>query len=222
MSTDLTCLLRNLYAGQEVTVKTRHGTTDWLQIGKGVCQGCILSPCLFNLYIESVSQFSLSVVSDSLQPHKSQHTRPPCPSPTPGVYPNPCRSSRWCHPIISSSVVPSSSCPPIPPSIRVFSNESTLHIRWPKYWSFSFSISPSNEHPGLISFRMDWLDLLAVQGTLKSLIQDHSLKASILLHSAFFTVQLSHPYITTRKTIAYVLKNHNLVHLWLDGPLLAK
>ena len=92
--------------------------------------------------------------------------------------------------------------PPIPPSIRVFSNESTLRIRWPKYWSFSLSISPSNEHPGLISFRMDWLDLLAVQGTLKSLLQHHSSKASILQHSAFFIVQLSHPYMTTGKTIA--------------------
>ena len=89
--------------------------------------------------------------------------------------------------------------PPIPPSIRIFSNESTLHIRWPKYWSFSFSISPSNEHPGLISFRMDWLDLLAVQGTLKSLLQHHSSKASILRCSAFFTVQSSHPYMITRK-----------------------
>ena len=92
--------------------------------------------------------------------------------------------------------------PPIPPSIRVFSNESTLHMRWPKYWSFSFSISPSKEHPGLISFRMDWLGLLAVQGTLKSLLQHHSSKASILWRSAFFTVQLSHPYMTTGKTIA--------------------
>ena len=91
---------------------------------------------------------------------------------------------------------------PIPPSIRVFFNESTLHMRWPKYWSFSFSISPSNEHPGLISFRMDWLDLLAVQRTHKSLLQHHSSKASILRHSAFFTVQLSHPYMTTGKTIA--------------------
>ena len=92
--------------------------------------------------------------------------------------------------------------PPIPPSIRVFSNESTLHIRWPKYWSFSFSINPSNEHSGLISFRMDWLDLLAVQGTLKSLLQHHSSKASVLWCSAFFTVQFSHPYRTTGKTIA--------------------
>ena len=99
-----------------------------------------------------------------------------------------------CHPLLL--------LPPIPSSIRVFSNESTLRMRWPKYWSFSFSISPSNEHPELISFRMDWLDLLAVQGTLKSLLQHHSSKALILQHSAFFTVQLSHPYMTTGKTIA--------------------
>ena len=96
--------------------------------------------------------------------------------------------------------------PSIFPRIRVFSNESALHIRWPKYWSFSFNISPSNEHPGLISFRMDWLDLLAVQGTLKSLLQHHSSKASIFRPSAFFTVQLSHPYMTTGKTIAFVGK----------------
>ena len=93
--------------------------------------------------------------------------------------------------------------PSIFPSIRVFSSESALHIRWPKYWSFSFNISPSKEHPGLISFRMDWLDLLAVQGTLKSLLQHHSSKASILRRSAFFIVQLSHPYMTTGKTIAF-------------------
>ena len=99
-----------------------------------------------------------------------------------------------CHPLLL--------LPPIPPSIRVFSNESTLPMRWPKYWTFSFSISPSKEHPGLISFRMDWLDLLAVQGTLKSLLQHQSSKASILWCSAFFTVQLSHPYMTTGKTIA--------------------
>ena len=99
-----------------------------------------------------------------------------------------------CHPLLLP--------PSIFPSIRVFSNESAFHIRWPKYWSFSFNISPSNEHPGFISFRMDWLDLLAVQGTLKSLLQHHSSKASILQHSAFFIVQLSHPYMTTGKTIA--------------------
>ena len=96
--------------------------------------------------------------------------------------------------------------PPIPPSIRVFSNESTLHIRWPKYWSFSFSIIPSKEIPGLISFRTDWLDLLAVQGTLKSLLQQHTSKASILRRSAFFTVQLPHPYMITGKTIALTLQ----------------
>ena len=99
-----------------------------------------------------------------------------------------------CHPLLLLS--------PIPPSIRVFSNDSALRMRWSKYWSFSFSISPPNEHPGLISFRTDWLDLLAVQGTLKSLLQHHSSKASIFKHSAFFTVQLSHPYMTTGKTIA--------------------
>ena len=125
-------------------------------------------------------QFSCSVVSDSLRSHESQHARPPCPSPTPGVHSDSCPSSQWCHPAISSSVVPFSSCPQIPPSLRVFSNESTLCMRWPKYWSFSFSIISSKEHPGLISFRMDWLDLLAVQGTLKSLLQHHSSKVSIL------------------------------------------
>ena len=110
--------------------------------------------------------------------------------------------SWWCHPTISSSVVHFSPLPSIFPSIRIFSNESVLHIRWPKYWSFSFSSSPSNEYSGLISFRMDWLDLLAVQGTLKSLLQHHSSKASVLWRSAFFIVQLSHPYMTTGKTIA--------------------
>ena len=99
-----------------------------------------------------------------------------------------------CHPLLL--------LPPIPPSIRVFSNESTLRMRWPEYWNFRLSISPSNEHPGLVSFRMDWLDLLAVQGTLKSLLQHHSSKAAILQHSAFFTVQLSYPYMTTGKNIA--------------------
>ena len=121
-------------------------------------------------------------------------------------------NSRSSHKLMSiESVMPSSHLilccplllqPPIPPSTRVFSNESTLCMRWPKYWSFSFSISPSKEHPGLISFRMDWLDFLAVQGTLKSLLQHHNSKASILQHSAFFTVQLSHPDTTTGKTIA--------------------
>ena len=122
-------------------------------------------------------QFSLSVVSDSLQPHGLQHASPPCPSPTPGVYPNSCPLSQWCHPTISSSVIPFSSCPQSLPA-SVFSNESTLRLRWPKYWSFSFSIIPSKEIPGVISFRMYWLDLLDVQGTLESLLQHHSSKAS--------------------------------------------
>ena len=140
-------------------------------------------------------------MSDSLRPHEPQHTKPPCLSPTPRVYPNSRPLSQWCHLTISSHH-PLLLLPSIFPNIRVFSNESTLCIRWPKYWSFSFNISASNEHPGLISFRMDWLDLLAVQGTLKSLLQHHRSKASILLHSAFFIVQHSHPYMTTGKIIA--------------------
>ena len=142
----------------------------------------------------------------TLKPHRLQHARPPCPSPTSEVYSNSC-------PI--TPVMPSNHlilCPPFLfapsmfPSFRVFSNESGLHIRWPKYWSFSFSISPSHEYSGLISFRMDWLDLLSVQGTLKSLLQHHSSKASIR-HSAFFTVQLSHPYMTTGKTVLLPCNN---------------
>ena len=125
----------------------------------------------------------------------------PVPSLNVRAYPNPCPLSRWCHTTISSSVGPSPP-PSIFPSIRVFSNESALHIRRPNYWSFSFNISLFNEHWELISFRMDWLDLLAFQGTLKSLIQHHSSKASILLCSDFFIVQLSHRYMTTGKTIA--------------------
>ena len=157
-----------------------------------------LGTCM--LLLSSV-QFSRSVVSHSLQPHESQLARPPCPSPSPGVHSDSRPSSQWCHPALSSSVDPFSSCPQSLPA-SVFSNESALRMRWPKYWSFSFGIIPSKEIPGLISFRMDWLDLLAVQGTLKSLLQHHSSKASILRSSAFFTVQLSHPYMTTGKTIA--------------------
>ena len=146
-------------------------------------------------------QFSRSVMSDYLQPHESQHARPPCPSPTPGVSlrltsiesVKPSSHLILCRPLLL--------LPPILPSIRVFSNESTLRMRWPKYWSFSFSIIPFKEFPGLSSFRMDWLDLLAVQATLKSLLQHHSSKASSLC-SACFTVQLSHPCMTTGKTIA--------------------
>ena len=136
-----------------------------------------------------------------LQPHGLQHARPPCPSLIPGVYSNSCPLIRWCHPTISSSVAPFLLLPSILLSIRVFSTGSAFHTRWPKYWSFSLSISPSNEHPGLISFRRLWLDLLAVQGTLKSLLQHHSSKASILqcLVSYYF------------KTIAF-----RCVHAYLD------
>ena len=152
----------------------------------------------WNLGMKCLSvQYSHSVVSDSAP----QHARPPCPSPTPGVYPNmsiesvmPSSHLILCHPLLL--------LPSIFPSIRVFSNESALHMRWPKYWSFNFNISLSNEHLGLISFRMDWLDLLAVQGTLKSLLQHHSSKTSILQHSAFFIVQFSPMYVTIGKTIA--------------------
>ena len=149
-------------------------------------------------------QFSCSVVSDSLWPHEVQHTRPPCPSPTPGAFKlmsiesmMPSNHLILCHPLLL--------LPSILPSIRVFSNESALCIRRPEYWSFSFSINPSNEYSGLIFFRIDWFDLLAVQGTRKSLLQHHSLKASILWCSAFFMVQLSHPYMTTWKTIALTI-----------------
>ena len=141
-------------------------------------------------------------MSDSLWPPGLQHARPPCPSPTPRVYSNSCPLNWWCHPTISSSVRPfSSHLQPFPASFD-FSKESVLCIRWPKHWSFSFSISPSNEHSGLISFRLHWLDLLAVQGTIKSLLQHHSSKASILWQSAFFIVHPLHPYMTTEKTIA--------------------
>ena len=142
---------------------------------------------LFSIQFRSV-HFSRSVLSDSLRPHESQHARPPCPSPTPRVHSNSRPSSWWCHPAISSSVVPFSSCPQSLPASESF--------------PMSQVFIPFKEHPGLISFRMDLLDLLAVQGTLKSLLQHHSSKASILQHSAFFTVQLSYLYVTTGKTIA--------------------
>ena len=163
-------------------------------------------------------------MSDSLQPHEPQHTRPPCPSPTPRAYPNswvwwvepvmPYNHLILCHLLLL--------LPSIFPSIRVFSNDSALHIRWPKYWSFSFNISPSNEHPGLVSFRMDWLNLLAVRGTLKSLLQHHTSKASILWHSAFFIVQLSHPFMTTRKTIALTRWTFNVKVISLPFNMLSR
>ena len=155
---------------------------------------------LFRIESFNSVQFSHSVVSDSLWPLGLQHPRPPCPSPTPGVYSYSCPLSRWCHPTISFSVIPFSSCLrsfPVSGSFQMsqfFSNESVQMSRfWPKYPSFSFSISPSSEYSGLI-FRMDWLDLLAVQRTLKSL--PHSSKAPILQSPAFFMVQLSHACIT--------------------------
>ena len=150
-----------------------------------------------------IVQFSCSVVFDSLWPHGLQHASLPCPSPTPGAYSNSCPSSWWCHPIISSSIVPFSfhlqsflASGSFPMSQFFASGGQSIGVR--------FSISSSNEYSGLISFRIDWLDLLAVQGTLKSLLQHHSPKASILWHSAFFMVQLSHPYMTTGKTIALI------------------
>ena len=141
--------------------------------------------------------FGCSIVSDC----DCKDCRLPCPSLSPWVHSNSCPLSEWCHPTISSCH-PHLLLPSIFPSIRVFSNELALHIRWPKYWSFSFSLSLSNEHSGLISFRIDCFDLLAVQGTFKSLLQHHSSKASILQCSAFFMVQLSELYVTTGKTIA--------------------
>ena len=147
-------------------------------------------------------QFIHSVMSNSLWPHESQHARPPCPSPTPGVHSDSHPSSWWCHPAISSSVISFSSCPQPLPASGSFLMSQFFAWGGQSIGVSAFSISPSNEHPGLISFRMDWLDLLTVQGTLKSLLQHHSSKASILWLSAFFTVQLSHPYMTTGKTIA--------------------
>ena len=143
--------------------------TSWAVLGLIVGCGCSLM----------AAQFSCSVVSDSLQPHGLQHAKLPCSSPTPGACSNSCPSSRWCHPAISSSVALFSSCLQSFPASGSFWSESVLCIRWPKYWSFSFSISSSNEYSGLISFRMDWFHLLAVQGTLKSLLQLHNSKASI-------------------------------------------
>ena len=135
-----------------------------------------------------------------LRPHGMQQARPPCPSPTPRVYSNSCPLSQWCHPAISSFVIPFSRLQSFPAS-ESFQISHFFSLGGQRYWSFSFSISPSSEYSGFISFRMDWLDLLAVQGTLKSLLQHHSSKASILWHSVFFIVELSHPYITTGKTI---------------------
>ena len=161
----------------------------------------LLSKRLSRVFFSTTDQISRSGMSSSLQPHESQHARPPFPSPTPRVHWDSCPLSQWCHRAISSSVFPFSSCPQSLPASESFP-VSQLFTWGGQNWSFSFSIIPSKEIPGLISFRMDWLDLLAVQGTFKSLLQHHSSKASILQRSAFFTVQLSHPYMTTGKTIA--------------------
>ena len=142
-------------------------------------QGFLLIPSSnWSVKVSVMGQFSRSVLADSLQSHESQHARPPCPSPKP-EFTHSCPLTWWCHPAISSSAVPFSSCPQSLPASESFQwvNSSMM---WPKYWSFSFSISPSKEHPGLISFRIDWLELLAVQGTLRSRLQHHSSKASIL------------------------------------------
>ena len=158
---------------------------------------------LYFCFCSSSVQFRCLVMSDYLWPHGLEHARIPCPSPTSGVCSNSCPLNRWCHPTKHLILCRHLFLPPsIFPSIRVFSDESVLRIGWPKYWSFSFSISPSNEYSGPISFRMDCLDLLSVQGTLKNLLQHHSSKTSVLQLSAFFTVQLSHPCMTTGKTIA--------------------
>ena len=141
-------------------------------------------------------------MSDSLQPHESQHTRPPCPSPTPRVHSDSCPLSQWCHPAILSSVVPFSSRPQYLPASESFPKSQLFPWGGQSTGVSALASVLSKEIPGLISFRMDWMDLLAVQGTLKSLIQHHSSKASILRHSAFFTVQLSHSHVTTGKTIA--------------------
>ena len=172
---------------------------------------------LFNYFYSSFNsiQFSRSVVFDPLRPRELQHARPPCPTPTPGVHPNPCPSSWWCHPTISSSVIPFSSCPQSFPASGSFQISQLFASGGQSIGSFSFSISPSNEHPALISFRMDWLDLFAVQGTLKSLLQHHSSKASILWHSAFFIVQVSHSYMSTGKTIALTSQPFDFFNIYL-------
>ena len=161
------------------------------------------SPSFFAWLICSSVQFSHSVVPNTLRPHGLQHSRLPCPLPTPGAWSNSCPLMMPSNYLMLFG--PLLLLPSIFLSIRIFSNESVLYIKWPKYWSFTFSISPSNEYSGLISFRIDWLDLLALQGTLKSLLQHHGSKTSILQYSAFFMVQLSHPYMTTGKLWLYKL-----------------
>ena len=216
----------------------------WLNLS--VCASTLQrNLCMVSTLIKALTRllflFSHSVMSDSLWPRGLKHTRLPCPSPSPRVWSNSC-PLRWsCHPTISSWN-PLLLLSSIFPSMKVFSNESALRIRAKKHWSFSFSISPSNEYSGLISFRIYWFDLFAVQGTLKSLLQHHSSKASVLQCSAFFMVQFSYPYMTTGKTIAltmqtfvgkvmsllfnmlsrfviaFLLRNKHLLISWLQSP----
>ena len=197
--TEISFLLKS----KPINVSSYHTGNYTLNPNQGLCMTLHCYKVQFNS-IQSLSHVQ------ALRPHGLLHARLPCPSPTPGTCSNSCPSSRWCHPNISSCC-PLLLLPSVFPSIRGFSNELVLCIRWPKYWSFSFSISPSNEYSGFISFRIDWFDLLAVQGIFKSFIQHHISKASILRSSAFFIVQLSHLYMTTGKN-----------KVCLDGPLLAK
>ena len=178
-------------------------SSDWLFFV--LCWSSHYVPLFFS-QVQSVSKFNHSVVSNSLRPQGLQHARPPCPSPTPGIYSNSCPLSQWWHPTLSSSVIPFSSRLQSFPASGSVSNESDLPIRWPKCWSFSFSINPSNEYSGLISFKIDWFDLLVVHGTLKSLLQHHSSKASILPL-----------YCPTLTSIHHYRKNHS----WLYWPLSA-
>ena len=158
-------------------------------------------------FVLLICSCSVTQLCPTLWPHGLQHARPPCPSPSPKVGPNSCPLHQWCHP--SNYLIlwhPLLLLPSIFPSIRDFSNESTVCIKWPKYWSFSFSISLSNEYSGLISLKIDWFDLLAIQETFRSLLQHHSLKASIFWPSAFVTVQFSQLYLTTGRTITLTIQ----------------
>ena len=181
---------------QQLELDTEQWTGS--KLGKEYVKGVYCHPACLTYIQNQFIQFSRSAMSNSLLSHGLQHARPPCSSSTLGLMSielvMPSNHLILCLPLLFP--------PSIFPTIRVFSSESVLHIRWPKCWSFSFSISPSNEYSGLISFRTDQLDLVSVQGTLKGLLQHHSSKASVLRHSAFFIVQLSHPYTTTGKTIA--------------------
>ena len=213
----LTCLLRNLYVGQEATAITGHGTTDWFQIVKGVHQGCILLPCLFNLYAEYLmrntgleeAQAGIKIVGRNIT--NLRHTY----DTTLMTKSEELKSLLMKVKEESEKVgcklnIQKASMPSIPSAFNLsqhqnFSNESTICIRCPKYRSFSFSISTSNEYRGLISLRVDWFDLLVVQVTFKSLLQHHSLKASVLLHSVSSIVQLLQSYVTTGKTRAFII-----------------